>query len=107
MVAVAGFGGMRDTQGTLAFRPRLPGALNSLSFNLVFQGVHLNVAISPDEARYTCNADDQHIDLMHYDEAVRVGPGGTQIRAIPPVTIRPRPRQPPGREPAQRGRKAD
>jgi len=107
MVAVAGFGGLRDTQGKLAFRPRLPGALNSLSFNLVFQKAHLNVAISPDEARYTCNAEDQHIDLLHYDEEVRVGPGGTQIRAIPALAPRPRPRQPPGREPAQRGRKPE
>jgi alpha,alpha-trehalose phosphorylase len=107
MVAVAGFGGLRDTEGTLAFKPRLPGALNSLSFNLVFRGAHLNVALSPDEARYTCSADDQHIDLLHYGEAVRVGPGGTQVRAIPPLTPRPRPRQPPGREPAQRGRKPE
>jgi alpha,alpha-trehalose phosphorylase len=107
MVAVNGFGGLRDTQGTLAFRPRLPGALNGLSFNLMFRGAHLNVAISPDEARYTCNADDQHIDLLHYGEAVRVGPGGTQIRAIPALTPRPRPRQPPGRETAQRGRKPE
>jgi alpha,alpha-trehalose phosphorylase len=105
MVAVAGFGGLRDTEGKLAFKPRLPGALNSLSFNLVFQGAHLNVAITPDEARYTCNADDQYIDVLHYGEAVRVGPRGTQVRAIPPLTPRPRPRQPPGREPAQRGRK--
>jgi alpha,alpha-trehalose phosphorylase len=107
MVAVAGFGGLRDTQGTLSFRPRLPGALNSLSFNLLFRGTHLNVAITPDEARYTCNAEDQHVDVVHYGEAVRVGPGGTQVRAIPPQTPRPRPRQPPGREPAQRGRKPE
>jgi alpha,alpha-trehalose phosphorylase len=107
MVAVAGFGGLRDTQGTLAFRPRLPGALNSLSFNLLFRGTHLNVIITPDEARYTCNAEDQHVDVLHYGEAVRVGPGGTQVRPIPPHTPRPHPRQPPGREPAQRGRKAE
>jgi alpha,alpha-trehalose phosphorylase len=107
MVAVGGFGGLRDTQGTLAFRPRLPSALNSLSFNLVFRGVHLNVAISPGEARYTCNADDRHIDLVHYGEKVRVGPGGTQIRAIPPLAPRPSPRQPTGREPAQRRRKPE
>jgi alpha,alpha-trehalose phosphorylase len=107
MVAVAGFGGLRDTQDTLSFRPRLPGALNGLTFNLMFRGAHLNVAISPDEARYTCNANDQHIDVLHYGEAVRVGPGGTQVRPIPALTPRPRPRQPPGREPAQRGRKAE
>jgi alpha,alpha-trehalose phosphorylase len=107
MVAVNGFGGLRDTEGHLSFRPRLPGALRSLTFNLVFRGTHLNVAITPDQVRYTCDADDAHIDLMHYGEPVRVGPGGTQIRDIPPVTPRPRPRQPPGREPAQRGRKPD
>jgi alpha,alpha-trehalose phosphorylase len=104
LVAVAGFGGLRDTDGTLSFRPRLPGALRSLTFNLVFRGAHLNVAITPGEARYTCNADDLHIDLTHYGEAVQVGPRGTQVREIPPMPSRSRPRQPPGREPAQRGR---
>ena len=106
MVAVAGFGGLRDTEGALSFRPRLPGALRSLTFNLLFRGAHLNVAISPGEVRYTCNGP-HHVDLQHYGEAIRVGPGGTQIRDIPPMKQRPRPRQPPGREPAQRGRTAD
>jgi alpha,alpha-trehalose phosphorylase len=106
LVAVAGFGGLRDTDGRLCFTPRLPGALRSLTFNLLFQGAHLNVAITPGEARYTCNAD-AHIDLTHYGDPVRVGPGGTQIRAIPKAPPRPRPRQPPSREPAQRGRKPD
>jgi alpha,alpha-trehalose phosphorylase len=104
MVAVGGFGGLRDTMGALSFHPRLPGALRSLTFNLLFQGQHLNVAISQGEARYTCNGESP-LDLLHYGEAIRVGPGGTQIRKIPPMTPRPQPRQPPGREPAQRGRK--
>jgi alpha,alpha-trehalose phosphorylase len=104
MVAVCGFGGMRDTSGSLSFRPRLPGALRGLSFNLMWRGAHLNVSVSSEEARYTCNGE-AHIDLVHYGEAVRVGPGGTQVRAIPPAGARPRPRQPPGREPAQRGRR--
>jgi alpha,alpha-trehalose phosphorylase len=104
MVAVGGFGGLRDTGGKLAFAPRLPGALRSLTFNLLFQGSHLNVAIHPGEARYTCHSGDQHIDLEHYGEKVRVGPGGTQVRAIPELKPRPQPRQPPGREPAQRAR---
>jgi alpha,alpha-trehalose phosphorylase len=106
LVAVNGFGGLRDTEGALSFRPRLPGALHGLTFNLLFQGNHLNVAISPDEVRYTCNGP-HHVDVQHYGEAVRVGPGGTQIRPIPPMPQPSRPRQPPGREPAQRGRKAD
>jgi len=104
MVAVYGFGGMRDTTGSLSFCPRLPGALRRLSFNLILRGIHLNVSVTAEEARYTCNGE-AHIDLTHYGEDVRVGPGGTQVRAIPPVPARPRPRQPPGREPAQRGRR--
>jgi alpha,alpha-trehalose phosphorylase len=104
MVAVCGFGGLRDTEGKLAFEPRLPAALRSLTFNLMFQGTHLNVAIHPGEARYTCNSGDAHIDLEHYGEKVRVGPGGTQVRTIPDEKLRPQPRQPPGREPAQRAR---
>jgi alpha,alpha-trehalose phosphorylase len=106
MVAVAGFGGLRDTEGALSFHPQLPDALRSLTFNLLFRGAHLNVAISPGEVRYTCNGP-HHVDLQHYGEAIRVGPGGTQVREIPPMKQRPRPRQPPGREPTQRGRKAD
>jgi alpha,alpha-trehalose phosphorylase len=104
LVAVAGFGGLRDTEGKLSFSPRLPGAIQSLTFNLLFQGTHLNVAITPGEVRYTCDGQ-AHLELEHYGETLQVGPGGTQIRKIPPTTERPRPRQPPGREPAQRGRK--
>jgi alpha,alpha-trehalose phosphorylase len=104
LVAVAGFGGLRDTGGELSFSPKLPGALRSLTFNLLFQGMHLNVAISPGQARYTCNGKSP-IDLLHYGEKIRVGPGGTMIRDIPPLAPRPQPRQPPGREPEQRRRK--
>jgi alpha,alpha-trehalose phosphorylase len=56
LVAVAGFGGLRDTaDGVLSLQPRLPGALRSLTFNLLWRGVHLNVAITPGQVRYTCN----------------------------------------------------
>jgi alpha,alpha-trehalose phosphorylase len=103
LVAVAGFGGLRDTGGALEFRPRLPRELRSLSFNLLFRGAHLRVAIRPDQVRYSCDGD-VPIDLLHYGEQVKVGPGGTQIRDIPPAPHRPQPRQPSGREPAQRGR---
>jgi alpha,alpha-trehalose phosphorylase len=102
LVAVAGFGGLRDSGGQLAFCPRLPRPLRSLAFNLLWRGQHLNVAVGPDQVRYTCNGESA-VDLMHYGEPVRVGPGGgTQIREIPPLTPRSRPHHPPGREPVQR-----
>jgi alpha,alpha-trehalose phosphorylase len=103
LVAVCGFGGMRDTGPCLSFRPQLPGALRSLTFNLVWRGAHLTVGIAPGEARYTCNGA-EHIDLLHFGTPVRVGPGDTVVRPLPAPETRARPRQPPGREPRQRGR---
>ena len=36
---------------------------------------NLHVSVTAGEARYTSRSDD-HIDLRHYGEDVRVGPGG-------------------------------
>ena len=38
IAALAGFGGMRDHDGTLSFSPRLPVALTRLRFRLMFRG---------------------------------------------------------------------
>ena len=48
LVAVAGFGGMRDHGDRLRFAPRLPPRLSRLAFRLVFRGRRLRVAIEPD-----------------------------------------------------------
>ena len=45
LVAVAGFGGMRDHGGKLTFRPRLPDALTRLRFRLMFRGRGLLVEV--------------------------------------------------------------
>jgi alpha,alpha-trehalose phosphorylase len=45
LVAVAGFGGMRDHDGRLAFAPRLPPALGRICFRLTFAGRQLRVDI--------------------------------------------------------------
>src|SRR3712207_3788999 len=52
LVAVAGFGGMRDHGDTLAFTPRLPSRLNRLTFRLVYRGRRLRVDVRSDGARY-------------------------------------------------------
>jgi alpha,alpha-trehalose phosphorylase len=41
LVAVAGFGGLRDHGDTLAFAPRLPTQLNGLCFRLLYRGRRL------------------------------------------------------------------
>jgi alpha,alpha-trehalose phosphorylase len=52
LVAVAGFGGMRDHENGLEFAPTLPDALSRITFRLMHQGRRLKVEIRPGEARY-------------------------------------------------------
>ena len=47
---VAGFGGMRAQDDTLAFSPRLPGGISRLTFRLRYRGRRLCVAVSDREA---------------------------------------------------------
>ena len=46
LVAVAGFGGMRDHGDTLTFAPRLPARLTRLSFRLIYRGRRLRVTVA-------------------------------------------------------------
>ena len=98
LVAVAGFGGMRDHGKTLTFAPRLPAQLTRLSFRLLYRGRRLRVTIGPAEARYEL-LDGDALEVGHHDEPVALAPGGEQSRPIPPAPKRERPAQPPGREP--------
>ena len=52
LVAVAGFGGLRDHGDVLAFAPRLPAPLTRLSFRLLYRGRRLCVEVNPEQARY-------------------------------------------------------
>jgi len=103
LVAVSGFGGLRDSDGSLSFRPRLPPGLRSMSFNLLWRGARLRVAIDAETAVYSSSSD-ATVELLHYGDPVHLDPGSAQSRTIPPVPERPPPRQPPGREPPQRPR---
>jgi alpha,alpha-trehalose phosphorylase len=98
---VCGFGGFRDHGGTLRFAPRLPEPLDRLHFHLTFRGRCLSVEIRSGEATYTLKAG-HTLEVLHYGEAVEVRSGEPATRAIPPAPHRPRPRQPPGREPRRR-----
>ncbi|MGI8420701.1 MAG: glycoside hydrolase family 65 protein, partial [Gaiellaceae bacterium] len=53
IVAVAGFGGMRDHNGALTFAPRLPERLSRLAFGLCFRGRRMKVEVEPEQARYS------------------------------------------------------
>jgi alpha,alpha-trehalose phosphorylase len=101
IVAVAGFGGMRDQGGTLAFAPRLPERLSRLTFGLCFRGRRLRIEIDHRQARYSLRAGPP-LELMHHGEAVTISDGEAASRPIPQLPQREPPRQPPGRAPARR-----
>jgi alpha,alpha-trehalose phosphorylase len=103
LVAVAGFGGMRDHGETLAFAPRLPSRLSRLSFRLMYRGRRLRVVVRPDAAQYEL-LDGEPLELSHHGERLTVASGSPQTRSISPAPRRTPPEQPPGRSPPRRHR---
>ena len=68
---VAGFGGMREGNGTLTFAPRLPEGITRLAFNLEFRGRRLRVEVTPSTASYVLKLGDD-LELFHFDRAMTV-----------------------------------
>jgi alpha,alpha-trehalose phosphorylase len=101
IVAVAGFGGMRDHDGSLAFAPRLPERLSRLAFGLCFRGRRLKVEVEPHRARYSLR-DGAPLDITHHGVTVKVRVETPVTCAIPAPPARDVPKQPPGRAPARR-----
>ena len=99
LVAVAGFGGMRDHGDTLQFAPHLPQALSRMRFRMIYRGRRLRVTVERTEALYEL-LDGEPLEVRHHDErvALQTGDGG-QTRALRPGRSRSRPAQPAGREP--------
>jgi len=99
LVAVAGFGGLRDNHATLEFSPRLPARLTRMSFRLLYRGRRLRVTVEGDEARYEL-LDGKPIEVCHHGETLALsGEGAAESRPIPPAPEHPRPEQPAGRKP--------
>ena len=99
LVAVAGFGGMRDHGDTLTFAPRLPAGLTRLSFRMVYRGRRLCVTVAGTQAVYQLLAGEP-LTVEHHGEPVALQTVGERVaRALQPARVRPRPAQPSGREP--------
>jgi alpha,alpha-trehalose phosphorylase len=95
---VAGFGGMRDHDGTLSFAPRLPPGWTRLRFGMLYRGRQLRVQISPDSASYELVEGDPLV-VWHHDQEITVT-GGSQVSRPIPTAVTPAPvHQPPGRPP--------
>ncbi len=106
LVAVAGFGGLRDHGDTLSFAPRLAAPLTRLSFRLVYRGRRLRVDIRPDHVRYELLAGEP-LELLHHGEWVILTSNSPQARACPATPQLPPVGPPPGRGACRRGVGAD
>jgi alpha,alpha-trehalose phosphorylase len=98
---VGGFAGLRHWDGTVSFAPRLPEGLTRLAFSLLIRGQRLRVEVNHGSARYLLE-DGGTLEIMHHGERVRLAAGKAQEQPIAAISPRPRPKQPPGREPASR-----
>ena len=101
---VAGFGGLRAPGGKLSFAPRLPDRLKRLKFNLWYRDRLLDVSVTPESATYAL-LQGAPLDLSHHAEPFTVSVDAPITRHIPAAPQRPRPTQPPGREPLPRSRR--
>jgi alpha,alpha-trehalose phosphorylase len=106
LVAVAGFGGLRDYGETLAFAPRLPPPLTRLCFRLLYRGRRLRVEVENTNARYEL-LEGEPLDVLHHGELLTIAAGSTQVRSCPAEPEERPVEPPPGRAPGQRGVGAD
>jgi alpha,alpha-trehalose phosphorylase len=102
LVAVAGFGGLRDHGDTLEFAPCVHAPITRLRFRLLYRGRCLEVEVDPDVARYELIAGDP-LELLHDGEPVTLEVGSPQAFSCParraPGPVEP----PPGRAPDKHG----
>ena len=98
---IAGFGGLRDHDGVLSFKPQLPPTLRRLGFAIRWRGATVQVMISPDEVTYALR-DGSPVEIRHCDEAFSLAvdqPVRRPTCQVSPIT--PRPTQPAGRPPGR------
>jgi alpha,alpha-trehalose phosphorylase len=101
IAVVAGFGGMRDHDGTLTFAPRLSDRLTRVGFRLTYRGRCLEVAVEQHQASYRLLYGEP-LEVGHHGEPITVSTSGSVSRPIPRSQARKPPTQPAGRPPARR-----
>ena len=102
LVAVAGFGGMRDHGDKLTFAPRLPNQLSRVSVRLQYQGRRLRVEIDRNDVHYELLAGEP-LDLHHHGQEITLEPEVRQTRSWSSATASPPVEPPPGREASRPG----
>jgi alpha,alpha-trehalose phosphorylase len=98
LVAVAGFGGLRDHNEVLSFSPKLPSGVTRLRFRLLYRGRRLKVSISPGSATYELAGGDE-LSVVHFGETVQLQAGSPRTMTCPRIEEVEAVCPPPGREP--------
>jgi alpha,alpha-trehalose phosphorylase len=103
LALVAGFGGMRDTNEHLLFRPQLPPGWRRLRFSVRPGPNRLHVDITPERVEYLLEGEEP-VHFAHCSgnrrEEITLEPGRKVARRWKPMRPRTaRPPQPPGRAP--------
>ncbi len=107
LVAVAGFGGMRDHDGKLTFAPQLPSKLSRIRFQMTYNDrviqldTRRNGSQTPEETTYEL-LEGEPMHTWHHGQEVRLEAGSPVTLAVP-APPEPGPvEQPFGREPLNR-----
>lgn len=79
---VHGFGGLRDNDGELHFRPAIPSGWTQLTFRLQHLGNLLEVSAGHDHVVYTLLEGEREV-VHHWDEEIHLGPGEAATRRNP------------------------
>jgi alpha,alpha-trehalose phosphorylase len=98
LALVAGFAGLRQRGGALAFAPRLPAGITELVITLSMRQRRLRVEITPDTTTYRL-IDGEPLPILHDEQ---LGSVSTEIPLLRPTGKSPsteQPTQPVGREP--------
>jgi alpha,alpha-trehalose phosphorylase len=82
LALVAGFGGLRDFDGDVIFRPRLPAAWDRLRFRIQVRGQLIEVDLGPEQTTYRLLRG-SGLRIRHFDEDLRLLPGSVVGRAAP------------------------
>jgi alpha,alpha-trehalose phosphorylase len=101
IAALAGFGGVRELDGELSFRPSLPGALTMLRFRVRFRGRKMLIEVRHHQATYSL-LEGAPLDIAHHGEPATLSAEAPLVLAIPRPPTREAPGQPRGRAPSRR-----
>ncbi len=101
IAVIAGLGGMRDLDHSLAYSPRLPAGLERVTFNASSRGAHIRVTITHEEATYEVRSGGP-ITIRHHGDDVELAPGDPVTLQIPTIEQLAPPEQPPHCQPKVR-----